>query len=163
MMKTRSVAYWTATAVLVFAVVSGGIGELLHAWGTPDTALVLGYPMYILTILGFWKLLGGIALVVPGFALVPGFARIREWAWAGIFFNMTGAAASHAFASDYGPYGFHLWVPLSLAALALACAGLAAGASVAQPRDHSLDVHRVARMRGFDRSEDRRRRADVVV
>ncbi|MBV9168979.1 MAG: DoxX family protein, partial [Chloroflexi bacterium] len=141
MMNTRSVAYWTATAVLVFAVVSGGIGELLHAWGTPDTALVLGYPMYILTILGFWKLLGGIALVVPGFT------RIREWAWAGIFFNMTGAAASHAFASDYGPYGFHLWVPLSLAALALACAALAAGASVAQRRVHSLDVHRVARMR----------------
>jgi uncharacterized membrane protein YphA (DoxX/SURF4 family) len=114
--KARAIAYWTATAVLVFAVFSGGVGELLHTWGTLDTALVLGYPIYFLTILGVWKVLGAIALVTPGLA------RLKEWAYAGIFFNMTGAAASHVFSADYGVYGFHVLVPLSLAALALTCA-----------------------------------------
>jgi uncharacterized membrane protein YphA (DoxX/SURF4 family) len=118
MNKMRSMCYWTATAVLVFTVLSGGVGEFLHAWGTLDTAAVLGYPVYVLTILGFWKVLGAIAIVVPAFP------RVKEWAYAGIFFNMTGAAASHAFAADYGDYAFHVWVPLSLAALALTCAAL---------------------------------------
>ena len=66
-MTIRTIAYWTTTAILVFAIASGGIGELLQAWGTPETALVLGYPMYILTILGFWKLLGSVALLAPAF------------------------------------------------------------------------------------------------
>jgi hypothetical protein len=49
----------------------------------------LGYPIYALTILGTWKLLGVVAVLVPGFTL------IKEWAYAGIFFNMSGAVVSH--------------------------------------------------------------------
>jgi uncharacterized membrane protein YphA (DoxX/SURF4 family) len=112
-MKFRPIVYWTTTALIVFTVLSGGLGELAHQWGTLETVQVLGYPTYFLTILGLWKLLGGIAL------LVPRFPRLREWAYAGIFFNMTGAAASHAFSSDYGPYGFHVIVPAAVAVLVL--------------------------------------------
>jgi hypothetical protein len=65
------------------------------------------------TILGVWKLLGAITL------LVPGFPRLKEWAYAGIFFGMTGAAVSHAMKGDFGPYAFHLIVTLSLAVLAV--------------------------------------------
>jgi hypothetical protein len=113
-MKTKVIVYWATTAVLVFAVLSGGVGELGHQWGTLETAQVLGYPVYFLTIIGFWKVLGGMTL------LVPGFHRLKELAYAGIFFNMTGAAASHAFSSDYGPYAFHFIVPAFLAVLAVA-------------------------------------------
>jgi hypothetical protein len=112
-MNTRVIAYWLTTAVLVFAVGSGGVGELGHQWGTLETADVLGYPVYVLTILGLWKVLGALAL------LVPRFAGLREWAYAGIFFNMSGAAASHVFSSDFGPYAFHVVVPTALAILAL--------------------------------------------
>jgi uncharacterized membrane protein YphA (DoxX/SURF4 family) len=70
----------------------------------------LGYPIYLLTILGIWKVLGGIAL------LAPRFPRLKEWAYAGTLFDLTGASASHAFHGD-GPW--HVVVPLVLAALAL--------------------------------------------
>jgi uncharacterized membrane protein YphA (DoxX/SURF4 family) len=112
-MKTKMIGYWAATGILVFAVLSGGVGELGRTWGTLETVTTLGYPPYLLTILGVWKILGAIAL------LVPGLPRLKEWAYAGIFFGMTGAAASHAMQGDYGPYAYHLIATLSLAALAV--------------------------------------------
>ena len=54
--------------------------------------------LYFLTIIGVWKVLGAIAI------LVPGFARLKEWAYAGIFFDVTGAAASHWAVGDYGAW-----------------------------------------------------------
>jgi uncharacterized membrane protein YphA (DoxX/SURF4 family) len=54
----------------------------------------LGYPLYFLTILGTWKVLGAAAL------LAPRLPRLKEWAYAGIFFDLTGAAISHAFSGD---------------------------------------------------------------
>jgi hypothetical protein len=112
-MKAKAIGYWVVTATLVFAVFSGGIGELWRTWGTLDTVTVLGYPPFILTILGTWKILGSIAIVVPGFP------RLKEWAYAGIFFGMTGAAVSHVMKGDFGPFAYHVVVTLSLAALAL--------------------------------------------
>jgi hypothetical protein len=67
-----------------------------------------------LTILGIWKVLGAIAIVVPRYP------RLKEWAYAGIFFNVTGAAASHAAAGDSGAYGWHVLVNLALAGLVVA-------------------------------------------
>jgi hypothetical protein len=67
-----------------------------------------------LTIIGLWKVLGSIALIVPRFP------RLKEWAYAGIFFNMTGAAASHALSGDYGVYAFHVVATLAIALLAVA-------------------------------------------
>jgi hypothetical protein len=64
------------------------------------------YPTYFFAILGFWKVLGTIAI------LVPRFPRLKEWAYAGIFFDLTGAAASCAAVGGYGGYGFHVLAPL---------------------------------------------------
>jgi len=66
------------------------------------------------TILGFWKLTGAIAI------LIPRFPRLKEWAYAGIFFDLTGAAASCAAVGGYGAYGFHVIVPLILAGVTVA-------------------------------------------
>ena len=71
----------------------------------------LGYPVYFATIIGFWKVLGAIAI------LAPGFPRLKEWAYAGIFFNMTGAAATGVFTQSAA---WHVIVDLVLAALAVA-------------------------------------------
>jgi hypothetical protein len=69
--------------------------------------------MYFFAILGFWKVLGAIAI------LVPRFPRLKEWAYAGIFFDLTGAAASCAAVGGYGVYAFHVIAPLILAMLTM--------------------------------------------
>lgn len=94
-MKLKVIGYWAATAIIEFELLVGGITDLVHGRevlvvGPPvaDVLAHLGYPAYLLTIIGAWKLLGGIALAVPRFP------RLKEWAYAGVFFEMTGAAAS---------------------------------------------------------------------
>ncbi|KZE79038.1 hypothetical protein AV654_16260 [Paenibacillus elgii] len=109
--RGKIIAYWTVTLLLTAAVMLSGIGQLMQYGGNIELVKNLGYPLYVLTILGIWKVLGAVALVVPGFP------RLKEWVHAGIFFLMTGAALSHAFANDYGDYGFALILPLSYAAL----------------------------------------------
>ena len=94
-MKLKVIGYWVTTAIIEFELLVRGIAELVHGRtvlvvGSPvaDVLAHLGYPVYLLTILGIWKILAGLALVVPGFP------RLKEWAYAGVFFEMTGAAAS---------------------------------------------------------------------
>lgn len=84
-------AYWITTVLIGFIFISGGLWLLFS--GEPLDAF-LGYPAYFWQILGFWKILGGIAILVPRFPL------LKEWAYAGIFFNMTGAAATRIFVGD---------------------------------------------------------------
>ncbi|MFC0211069.1 DoxX family protein [Paenibacillus chartarius] len=110
----KRIAYWTVTLLLAAAVMLSGIGQLMQLGGNVELVTKLGYPLYIMAILGIWKVLGAIALVVPGFP------RLKEWAHAGIFFLMTGAALSHALANDYGDYGFFVLLPLAYAALNIA-------------------------------------------
>ena len=92
--RTRTIAYWAATILGPASFVVGG--TLFLARGDQQVAVLahLGYPAYLLTILGLWKWLGAIAIVAPGLPL------LKEWAYAGFFFDLTGAAASHAFAGD---------------------------------------------------------------
>src|SRR2546430_13112934 len=90
---------------------SGAAGELLHFEGNLEIVTILGYPLYFLTIIGVWKLLGAVAL------LVPRFPRLKEWAYAGTFIEMTGAAAS--WAACGGGMG-DLIAPLAFAVLTLA-------------------------------------------
>lgn len=111
--NAKLIGYWTATAIIGFVLLSGGYGELTRSWGTLETVTILGYPAYFLTILGAWKILGAVAI------LVPGLPRLKEWAYAGIFFNLTGATLSHAMQGDYGSYAFHLIVPLVFVGIAL--------------------------------------------
>jgi DoxX-like family len=110
-MKLKSISYWVITIVVAFCIGSGGAAELAGVPGTVDGLVRLGYPAYFVTIIGFWKLLGAIAI------LAPGFPRLKEWAYAGIFFNMTGAAATSVFV---GVAPWHLIVDLVLAALTIA-------------------------------------------
>ncbi|MDN4074918.1 DoxX family protein [Fictibacillus terranigra] len=110
----KMISYWSVTLLLTAAIMLSGIGQLMQFGGNVELVTKIGYPLYILTILGIWKVLGSIALVVPGFP------RLKEWVHAGIFFLMTGAALSHAFANDYGDYGFNIILPLSYAALNIA-------------------------------------------
>src|SRR5262244_1625098 len=110
-MKRKSISYWVVTAMVGFFIGSGGAAELAHMPGNVEGLVQLGYPVYFATIIGFWKVLGAIAI------LVPGFPRLKEWAYAGIFFNMTGAAATGVFTHSAA---WHVVVDLILAALAVA-------------------------------------------
>jgi hypothetical protein len=89
MTKTRKIIYSIATAWLALGMLSTGIVQLLHAEKEVDLFINLGYPLYLLTILGVWKILGVMVLLVPKFSL------LKEWAYAGFFFTMTGAVLSH--------------------------------------------------------------------
>lgn len=110
-MRMKVIGYWVITAFLLFNLLAGGIAELLQRPDTVEGMILLGYPVYFVMILGVWKVLGTIAL------LVPGFPRLKEWAYAGIFFNMTGAAISHAVS---GSAEWHVLYTGFLAVLTLA-------------------------------------------
>jgi hypothetical protein len=107
--KAKNIGYWTTTILIAFFIGSGGGAQIAQYFGNPHGVVpVLGYPMYFFAILGFWKVLGAIAI------LVPRYPRLKEWAYAGIFFDLTGAAASVAAVGSYGAYAFHVIAPLIL-------------------------------------------------
>jgi len=113
--KAKSIAYWTTTILVALPIGSGGVAQLARLPGTVNGFVhILGYPLYFVTILGFWKVAGAIAI------LVPRFPRLKEWAYAGIFFDLTGAAASIAAVGGYGAYAFHILAPLFIAGLTVA-------------------------------------------
>lgn len=87
--KAGKIIYWVTTGFLSFGMLAGGVQQLLQIGGYVDIVTQLGYPVYMLSILGGWKILGVIAILVPGFTLV------KEWAYAGFFFAMSGASISH--------------------------------------------------------------------
>jgi uncharacterized membrane protein YphA (DoxX/SURF4 family) len=100
--KRNNIIYWIATIWLALGMVSTGIVQVMNLEAEISFIVNLGYPIYFITLLGVWKLLGVIAILVPRFPLV------KEWAYAGFFFMMTGAVYSHichgSAASDYfGP------------------------------------------------------------
>lgn len=97
MTKTNKIIYWIATLWLALGMVSTAIAQLMHmeiGQGGGEMIRHLGYPMYFLDILGIWKILGSIAILAPRFPL------IKEWAYAGFFFTMSGAIISHAVVGD---------------------------------------------------------------
>ena len=113
--KARSVAYWICTALVAFVMVSGGFANIF-VQASIAGLVKLGYPHYFAPILGVWKVLGGIVILVPG---VP---RLKEWAYAGMMFELTGAAITDAVAGDADSgvgYAAHIAAPLVIAALAL--------------------------------------------
>ena len=90
MTKRNKIIYWVATIWLSLGMVSTGVVQLLKNKEEVELiATQLGYPIYFLTILGIWKLLGVVAVLVPKFSL------LKEWAYAGFFFAMSGAVFSH--------------------------------------------------------------------
>lgn len=93
-MKGKVIGYWAATGLIALAFVAGGLGDVMRSPAVMEGMAHLGYPAYFALILGAWKILAAPAL------LVPGFPRLKEWAYAGIFFDLTGAAVSHAALGD---------------------------------------------------------------
>lgn len=89
MTKRNKIIYWIATIWLALGMVSSGIVQLFNIEEEIAFITDMGYPAYFLTILGFWKILGVIAILIPKFPL------LKEWAYAGFFFSMSGAVFSH--------------------------------------------------------------------
>ncbi|HMK05794.1 MAG TPA: DoxX family protein [Ferruginibacter sp.] len=94
MTKRNKIIYWIATAWLALGMLSTGIVQLIPMKEEVDMITGLGYPIYFLTIIGIWKILGVITILLPKFPL------LKEWAYAGFFFAMSGAVISHAFMGD---------------------------------------------------------------
>lgn len=94
MEKRTKIIYWVATLWLALGMLSTGIVQLIHMKEEVELMGRLGYPLYFLTILGVWKILGVAAVLVPKFALV------KEWAYAGFFFAMSGSIISHFAVGD---------------------------------------------------------------
>lgn len=89
MSRRNKITYWVATIFLSTGMLAGGIQQLLQIGGYNDIVTRLGYPLYMLSILGAWKIVGVAAILLPKLTLV------KEWAYAGFFFAMSGAAVSH--------------------------------------------------------------------
>ncbi|HTF31994.1 MAG TPA: DoxX family protein [Flavitalea sp.] len=89
MTKRNKIIYWIATVWLALGMLSTGVVQLLKEKSDVELIIRLGYPVYFLTILGIWKILGVIVVLVPKFPL------LKEWAYAGFFFSMSGAIFSH--------------------------------------------------------------------
>ena len=92
--RGRTVAYWVTTLLLALECLAGGIIGALQRPPFIGIMKHLGYPDYVMTIIGVWYLLGGVAL------LMPRFPRLKEWAYAGLFFIYTGAIVSRLAVGD---------------------------------------------------------------
>lgn len=107
----RLVAYWAFTGIVAWEMAAGGLWDLLRIEYVRVIMKHLGYPMYVLDVIGAWKIPCALVLILPRWR------RLKEWAYAGAVFNYTGAAASHLAVGD-GP---GRWVgPAVFAAFALA-------------------------------------------
>ena len=116
-MKAKTMLYWATTSLIALETFLGGVVDLTHGRtgvvsGPVVTQVVtsLGYPVYILAIISIFKIPGALTIVVPGFL------RLKEWAYAGIAFELSGAVASNV---ECGKWGDSI-APLSLLCLAIA-------------------------------------------
>ncbi|CAN5665885.1 DoxX family protein [soil metagenome] len=94
MTKSSKIIYWITTILLSFGMLASSLAQLFHSKEMVDLIVPLGYPLYFMYIIGVWKILGMTAILSPGFKLV------KEWAYAGFFFLMTGALVSHLVSGD---------------------------------------------------------------
>lgn len=131
--RVRAVAYWATTLVIVFELASGSVWNLVPIDWTTAQLSHLGYPTFFADILGVWQVAAAVAIVVPGFAL------IKEWAYAGSFFLWSGAVWSHLIVGDSSPA---LWgVPLMFGVCAIA-------SWVLRPTDRRFPMTQLRRHRG---------------
>lgn len=89
MSKRNKIIYWVSTLWLSLGMVSTGIVQLIQKQSEVDFITGLGYPAYLLIIIGIWKILGVVVVLAPKLPL------LKEWAYAGFFFVMSGAIISH--------------------------------------------------------------------
>lgn len=94
MKKSHKIIYWVATLWLSLGMVSSGIVQFIRLDEEVQMISRLGFPLYFLSLLAVWKFLGVITILAPKLPL------LKEWAYAGFFFAMTGALYSHIAVSD---------------------------------------------------------------
>lgn len=116
-MKDNVKLYWAATGLFCLVMAGGATANLLRLPPQVEAMETLGYPLYVMTILGTAKALGVIALLLPGQPI------LKEWAYAGFTIDLLGATASHAFVSD----------PIGPTIIPLVVLGLAAASYVSRP------------------------------
>jgi len=92
--RAKKIIYWVTTMLVATAFFVTGVGNLLPVAHIARDMSHLGYPPYFLHILGTWKILGAIVIALPK---VP---RLKEWAYAGMIFDLTGAAFSRSASGD---------------------------------------------------------------
>ena len=109
--KRHTIFFWTSTGLFCAFMLTSTIPNILSAPEWVDIFQQLGYPAYMLPFIGIAKLLGIIAL------LVPGFPRIKEWAYAGMFFDLTGAVYSGLSVGGFHPQMLIMLVPFGLGAI----------------------------------------------
>lgn len=114
LVQLKLIGYWVATAYFAFNMLLAAGGELSLSHDINQIRVQEGYPAYVLTLLGVWKLLGIIAL------LAPRFPRLKEWAYAGFFFDLTGAAISGIASGGARDPGTTIAFPIILLLFALA-------------------------------------------
>ncbi|HEY1006270.1 MAG TPA: DoxX family protein [Sphingobacteriaceae bacterium] len=95
MTKRNKIVYWVATLWLSLGMVSTGIVQLIPMEEEVQKMSALGYPAYFLTLVGAWKLAGTAVILIPGFPL------LKEWAYAGFFFLMSGALFTHLMSGSH--------------------------------------------------------------
>lgn len=122
MARKKNLAFTITTALFCVGMLPGGVMNLIQPQIAVDMAGTLGIPLALLSLVGVWKLLGVAALATPGFA------RVKEWAYAGFFFDLTGAAFLHLAAKDYGGVA----VPLVLTGVLVASYLLRPGLKTAE-------------------------------
>ncbi|MBB5397919.1 DoxX family protein [Mucilaginibacter sp. AK015] len=95
MKKRNLIVYWITTALVAIGMFGSGMAQIMQTKQMTNLIAPLGYPAYFLYIIGTWKVLGAITIAAPRLPLV------KEWAYAGLFFVMTGAFMSHLLSGDY--------------------------------------------------------------
>jgi hypothetical protein len=111
-MKKTKIIYWSATTLFSLMMLGSAIPDIMRS----DVAIKgmhdgLGYPLYFIPFIGVAKLLGVIAIIVPGFS------RIKEWAYAGLFFDLAGATFSIYSSGERGANLAFMLLPVLLCVL----------------------------------------------
>jgi uncharacterized membrane protein YphA (DoxX/SURF4 family) len=108
-MKTTKIIYWIVTGLFALFMISDGIQEILQTKEAADFIIKLGYPTYFVPFLGVAKILGSIAI------LIPGFPRLKEWAYAGFIFDLGGATYSIFAKGPFQPQSLTMFVFIGFA------------------------------------------------
>src|SRR5579864_3435459 len=110
-MKRKLIAYWSCTVVIALCIGSGGAAQFLRVPQNVEGMMALGYPLHFIVLLGVWKVLGALALLAPGLRLV------KEWAYFGIFVDLSGAIVASV---ANGGGALHVIAPLVLIGILVA-------------------------------------------
>src|SRR5580693_8152959 len=127
-MKWKVIAYWICTVFIALCIGSGGAAQALRVPQNVEGMTALGYPLHFIVLLGVWKVLGALTLLAPGLRLV------KEWAYAGIFIDLSCAMVA---AAANGASAFHVIAPLVLI-------GFLAASWALRPESRRLPLARTA-------------------